>query len=173
MGGRPQGSPLRRVTRGATGGPMWASAPTDVLQGVRWGGRGRTPPLRTVTRGVTGGRTEVSAPTKAYLAVHRGGVLPLPRATARVAPTEGYKRYSGRVVREADPYGWLQGIQRAGRPGGRPLRRVTRGAAGGSSGRPAPTGGLQEVRGFMSGRRWWGGRSRTYRHPRGGGGCGW
>ena len=67
-------------------------------------GRGRTPPLRRVTRGATGGRTEASA------------------------PTDGYKRYSGRVVQEADPYGWLQGIQRAGRCGHRPLRRVTRGA---------------------------------------------
>ena len=28
--------------------------------------------------------------------VRRGGALPLPRATARVAPTEGYKQYRGR-----------------------------------------------------------------------------
>ena len=72
----------------------------------------------------------------------------------------------------------------------RPLRRVTRGVTGGRpQGSPLrkrnkrcngrvvreadPYGRLQEVRGFMPGRRWWGGRSRTYRHPRGGGGCGW
>ena len=43
--------------------------------------------------GISGGRTGSSAPTEAYFAVRRGGALPLPRATARVAPTEGYKRY--------------------------------------------------------------------------------
>ena len=31
-----------------------------------------------------------SAPTEAYLVVRRGGALPLPRATARVAPTERF-----------------------------------------------------------------------------------
>ena len=31
MGGRPQGSPLRRVTSSTGGGPMWASAPTGGL----------------------------------------------------------------------------------------------------------------------------------------------
>ena len=36
-----------------------------------------------------GGRTGASAPTGALLVVRRGGALPLPRATARVAPTEG------------------------------------------------------------------------------------
>ena len=35
------------------------------------------------------GRGEASAPTEVYLAVRRGGALPLPRATARVAPTDG------------------------------------------------------------------------------------
>ena len=77
-----------------------------------------------------------------------------------------------------------------GRPQGSPLRRVTRGATGGRpqgsplrkhnkrcSGRVAreadPYGGLQEVRWFMPGRRWWGCCSRVYRHPHGGGGCGW
>ena len=38
------------------------------------------------------GPSRTPAPTKAYLVVRRGGVLPRPRATARVAPTEGYKR---------------------------------------------------------------------------------
>ncbi len=41
MGGRPQGSPLRSVTRSAMGGPMWASAPTERLQEVR----GKNPPV--------------------------------------------------------------------------------------------------------------------------------
>ena len=44
----------------------------DTLQVVRWGG-----PMWG------------AAPTKAYLVVRRGGALPLPRATARVAPTKG------------------------------------------------------------------------------------
>ena len=45
-----------------------------------------------------------SAPTKAYLVVRRGGALPRPRATARVAPTEGLGvREAG--DREGRPYG--------------------------------------------------------------------
>ena len=41
------------------------------------------------------GPSRTPAPKKVYLVVRRGGALPLPRATARVAPTEGYKRCSG------------------------------------------------------------------------------
>ena len=37
------------------------------------------------------GPSRTPAPKKVYLVVRRGGALPLPRATARVAPTEGYK----------------------------------------------------------------------------------
>ena len=37
-----------------------------------------------------GGPMWASAPTEAYLVVRRGGALPLPRATARVAPTERF-----------------------------------------------------------------------------------
>ena len=37
--------------------------------------------------------------------VRRGGALPLPRATARVAPTEGYKGYNGRADVGIGPYG--------------------------------------------------------------------
>ena len=44
-----------------------------------------------------GGPMWASAPTEVYLGVRRGGALPLPRATARVAPTEGYKQYRGRA----------------------------------------------------------------------------
>ena len=36
------------------------------------------------------GPSRTPAPTKAYLVVRRGGALPLPRATARVAPTERF-----------------------------------------------------------------------------------
>ena len=35
------------------------------------------------------GPSRTPAPTEAYLVMRRGGALPLPRATARVAPTEG------------------------------------------------------------------------------------
>ena len=45
--------------------------------------------------------------TVGSLIVRRGGALPLPRATAKVAPTEGYK-----------------GCSKTGRRGRRPLRRV-------------------------------------------------
>ena len=38
-----------------------------------------------------GGEVRAPRPTKGYHGVRRGGALPLPRATARVAPTEGYK----------------------------------------------------------------------------------
>ena len=163
----------------------------DRLQEMRWGGRGRTPPLRKRILRCIG---EGLCPSRG-----RGRTPPLRkhnkrcngRATARVAPTEAQ-----------------QEVQRAGRPGGRPLRVVTRGTTGGPMWASAPTdvlqgvrwggrgrtpplrggyrrcngrvvweadpyGRLQEVRGFMPGRRWWGCCSRVYRHPRGGGGCGW
>ena len=44
-------------------------------------------------------RDRIIAPTKFYRkALRRGGVLPRPRATARVAPTEGCKEYRTRDV---------------------------------------------------------------------------
>ena len=89
--GRPQGSPLRRVTRGAVGGPSG------------------TP-----------------APTKVYLVVRRGGALPLPRTTARVAPTKG-----------------LQGVRCAGRRGRRPLRKGCMGCGRRATARVAPTEGYK------------------------------
>ena len=57
--------------------------------------------------------------------MRRGGALPLPRATARVAPTKALHevRYkAGRVVREADPYGGVvrSAVQIKGGPAGRP-----------------------------------------------------
>ena len=67
---------LRTVTWGTVQRATARVAPTDVLQGARWGG-----PMPT------------SAPTH-HLAIEfrRGGALPRPRATARVAPTEWYCR---------------------------------------------------------------------------------
>ena len=70
--------PLWTVTWGTVQRATARVAPTDVLQGARWGG-----PMPT------------SAPTH-HLALEfrRGGALPRPRATARVAPTENM-RYGG------------------------------------------------------------------------------
>ena len=75
-GGQPP--PPTGGARGAVGRATARVAPTDVLQGARWGG-----PMPT------------SAPTH-HLAIEfrRGGALPRPRATARVAPTENM-RYGG------------------------------------------------------------------------------
>ena len=83
--GRPNGKrlPLSGEPLGvriATASVRTGFAMTGGLQGVRW---------------LVGGGTHGSRPTEAYLVVRRGGALPLPRATARVAPTEGYKRCGG------------------------------------------------------------------------------
>ena len=59
----------------------------DTLQVVRWGGRPQGSPLRRVTRGAGGRATARVAPTEGY----KGGGG---RATARVAPTEGYASIS-------------------------------------------------------------------------------
>ena len=50
-GGRPQGSPLRSVTRSAMGGPMWASAPTERLLMVPGAGGVEPRPYGEVARG--------------------------------------------------------------------------------------------------------------------------
>ena len=52
-----------------------------------------------------GGEVRAPRPTKGYHGVRRGGALPLPQATARVAPTEGYKEYRGRGDVGVRPYG--------------------------------------------------------------------
>ena len=79
MGGRPQGSPLRKRCKGAEG-----TGGTDChSQFANW--------LRN---------DNFSRSAVGFFAVRRGGALPLPRATARVAPTEGYKR-----VRYGGPMG--------------------------------------------------------------------
>ena len=70
--------------------------PYGGLHEVRWGGASGTPPPTEALLMVRwGGAMWASAPTESYHGVRRGGALPLPRATARVAPTEGYKRCGG------------------------------------------------------------------------------
>ena len=69
--GRPQGSPLRKGYKECDGR-------ADVGIG----------PYGSATRSAVGGPSGTPAPTEAYLVVRRGGALPLPRATARVAPTK-------------------------------------------------------------------------------------
>ena len=69
-----------------------------------------------------GGRTEASAPTGALLVVRRGGALPLPRATARVAPTEGYKECGGRGDVGIAPYGGVT-WSAVGGPSGKSSKR--------------------------------------------------
>ena len=59
--------------------------------------RAACPHAAVMVRWLTGGGLRAARPTEAYFAVRRGGALPLPRATARVAPTEGYKQYRGRA----------------------------------------------------------------------------
>ena len=73
--GRPQGSPLRKGYKEYDGR-------ADVGIG----------PYGSATRSAVSGPSGTPAPTEAYLVVRRGGALPLPRATARVAPTKGCKK---------------------------------------------------------------------------------
>ena len=112
------------------------------------------------------GRGEASAPTEVYLAVRRGGALPLPRATARVAPTEGVQEVRGErntsvtALPCQPPLG--KGAEGTGvRIATASVRTgfamtwffVGCGARpGGSSGRPTPTEAQQGVRG--SGTMW-------------------
>ena len=134
----------------------WPRNDSFFYKGCGGAGDRKGRPYGGVTRGAMGGRTESSAPTEGYKEC--GG-------TGRC----GHRPLRKRILRCVG-----EGLcPSRGRPQGSPLRTVTRGAAGGSSGRPTPTEGLQEVRGFMPGRRWWGCCSRVYRHPHGGGGCGW
>ena len=65
--------------------------------------RAACPHAAVMVRWLTGGGLRAARPTEAYFAVRRGGALPLPRATARVAPTEGYKQYRGRADVGSEP----------------------------------------------------------------------
>ena len=114
---------------GCPGGRTGASAPTEMSEHLR---RAACPHAAVMVRWLTGGGLRAARPTEAYFAVRRGGALPLPRATARVAPTKA-----------------LHGARKSGRGRTPPLRRVTRGAVGGPMWASAPTGG---TRGAMGGR---------------------
>ena len=87
------------------GGRTEASAPTEMSEHLR---RAACPHAAVMVRWLTGGGLRAARPTEAYFAVRRGGALPLPRATARVAPTKA-----------------LQGVRSASGGRGRtpPLRR--------------------------------------------------
>ncbi len=114
---------------GCPGGRTGASAPTEMSEHLR---RAAYPHAAVMVRWLTGGGLRAARPTEAYFAVRRGGALPLPQATARVAPTKA-----------------LHGARKSGRGRTPPLRRVTRGAVGGPMWASAPTGG---TRGAMGGR---------------------
>ena len=70
---------------GISGGRTGASAPTEMSEHLR---RAAYPHAAVMVRWLTGGGLRAARPTEAYFAVRRGGALPLPRATARIAPTE-------------------------------------------------------------------------------------
>ena len=72
----------------ARAGGQGASAPTEMSEHLR---RAACPHAAVMVRWLTGGGLRAARPTEAYFAVRRGGALPLPRATARVTPTEGCK----------------------------------------------------------------------------------
>ena len=103
LGGRPQGSPLQSVTRSAMGGPMWASAPTKMLQVVR-GKAGRRGYKRCGKTGRRGNQFASSA---------TGGASPISPPAGGVEPR---------------PYGSATRGAMGGRPRGSPLRTATRGA---------------------------------------------
>ncbi len=77
---------------GCPGGRTGASAPTEMSEHLR---RAACPHAAVMVRWLTGGGLRAARPTEAYFAVRRGGALPLPRATARVAPTECNKKCGG------------------------------------------------------------------------------
>ena len=106
---------------GCPGGWTEASAPTEMSEHLR---RAACPHAAVMVRWLTGGGLRAARPTEAYFAVRRGGALPLPRATARVAPTEYNKKCGGAGQCVHRP---LRGRCKEcgtdkGRPGGPPLR---------------------------------------------------
>ena len=111
------------------GGRAEASAPTEGYKECDGRADVSIGPYGSATRSAVGGPSGTPAPTEAYLVVRRGGALPLPRATARVAPTEG-----------------LQGVRWAGRCRHRPLRKCNKRCNGRATARVAPTKALQGVR---------------------------
>ena len=122
MGGRPQGSPLRKRNKkcGGERNPPVTALPCQPPLGKGAKGTGvancHTSDIGhwiAMTGSFTwgaeaiGGGVRTPRPTKGYHGVRRGGALPLPRATARVAPTEG-----------------VQVVRWAGRPQGPPLSPI-------------------------------------------------
>ena len=108
------------VARGQGGRIATASvraglAMTGFLQGVRWdsgthGPRptivlfvGQGPRALPWVRRLSGGGLRAARPTEVQYEVRRGGALPLPRATARVAPTDGNKERGKRGVENPAP----------------------------------------------------------------------
>ena len=89
-----QGTRTLLGVRYGIGGRTESSAPTEMSEHLR---RAACPHAAVMVRWLTGGGLRAARPTEAYFAVRRGGALPLPRATARVAPTEGSKQYRGRA----------------------------------------------------------------------------
>ena len=133
-------------------------------------GRGRTPPLRKHNKRCNGRATARVAPTEAQQEVQRAG-----RCGERIERRRWRMKRDERVAavkilsvrRKAAQKFW------APQQDHRPLRMCYKECGGAGGVEPRPYGRLQEVRGVMPGRRWWGCCSRVYRHPRGGGGCGW
>ena len=119
LGGRPQGSPLQSVTRSATGGPMWASSPTKMLQ-VVWCKSGRRDYKRCGKTGRRGNRRSAASGGRSEL-------------ISRKCPDWRPQQWPG--------IGWHDG----GQPP--PLRAVCKKSEGRATARVAPTEGLQEVRG--------------------------
>ena len=105
LGGRPQGSPLQSVTRSAMGGPMWASAPTKMLQ-VVWCKSGRRDYKRCGKTGRRGNQFASSA---------TGGASPIFPPAGGVEPR---------------PYGSATRGAMGGRPQGSPLRKRYKGGRG-------------------------------------------
>ena len=86
--GRPQGSPLRKRNKRRDERATARVAPTKAQQEVQWAGDRKGRPYESATRGVMGGRPQGSPLRKRYKRRDE-------RATARVAPTEGYKKCGG------------------------------------------------------------------------------
>ena len=145
-GGRPQGSPLRSVTRSAMGGPMWASAPTERLLMVPGAGGVEPRPYGEVARGA--GKESPSHGFAVPAPFRQGGQLRTReadchsrcahrlrndtlhemryesgRATARVAPTERNKKCHGRADVGIGSYGEVIDGAGCGRGRTPPLRR--------------------------------------------------
>ena len=91
---------------GCPGGRTESSAPTEMSEHLRWAA---CPHAAVMVRWLTGGGLRAARPTEAYFAVRRGGALPLPRATARVAPTKKPPLPKGRGTSRRLVEGFVRG----------------------------------------------------------------